>query len=93
MVTGLDLTDGCFAKFSLEVPGEVWMRYTKFSQVVADLLVDLWEDEIDGAALEALAEGFEFEGFERLLKGLRERNPSNDETGYREWRHALVRSL
>lgn len=93
VVTGLDLSDGCFVKFSLEAPDEPWERFSKFSHVVADLLIDLWEDEIDDPDLEELAKQFEFEGLEPLLKGLNEGNLNGGHTDYREWRRALVRTF
>lgn len=92
VATGLDLSDGRFVKLSLEDPDAPWMRFSKFSHLVADLLIVLWEDEIEDPALEELARKFEFEGLARLLEDLNDGALVSHED-HEEWRRTLVMSF
>ena len=85
VVTAYDKATSTFCKVSLEDIDHPWFRSVDFDAVVADLLIDLWEDEISDAALAEIAEGFGFARIEGLIAAL-ERGPDGN---YEGWRAAL----
>lgn len=85
-VTAYDSSDGTFCQIDLEAPDEVRLRVRSFDEIVADLLIDLWEDEIPDDALADVASQFEFNRLPHLVTAL-EAGPIGD---YDAWRTALL---
>lgn len=84
-VTAFDLADRMFCKIDLESPGAPHFRVKGFDGVVADVLIDLWEDEVGDDVLSDLAAQFGFSRLPSLLSAL-ERGSTSD---YETWRDAL----
>lgn len=85
-VTAYDGSDGTFCQIDLEAPDEVRLRVRNFDGIVADLLIDLWEDEIPDDSLADVASQFEFNRLPHLVTAL-EAGPIGE---YDAWRTALL---
>ncbi|GEP44709.1 hypothetical protein [Brevifollis gellanilyticus] len=85
IVTAFDSLDRSFCKLSLEAPREYWFSGVSFDGVIADLMIDLWEDELSETALSEMADLMEFARWQQLASEL-ERGPNGD---YHAWRTAL----
>jgi len=85
LVTAAEPSKGEFVKLSLEEPGNPWFVVPTFSEVVADLFIDLWEDEVPDEVLGPLAESFGFLHLDRLIAGL-EKGATGD---HDQWRVQL----
>jgi hypothetical protein len=83
--TAYDASDGTFCKIDLEAASQVRFRVKDFDGVVADVLIDLWEDEIPDDDLTDLAREFGFSRLPQLITAL-ECGPTSD---YDSWREAL----
>ncbi|WP_219135255.1 hypothetical protein [Janthinobacterium sp. UMAB-60] len=59
--------NGRFERCSLENIDEVWCSYASLQGLLAELFLDVCEDEVDDAALRASASLFGFHGVGRLL--------------------------
>lgn len=66
-----------FIRFSLEHSGDVKVIGASFQSVVADLLIDLWEDETSDEDLRQVARLFEFRHLDELLRDC-ERQPRSE---------------
>jgi hypothetical protein len=80
---------GRFITFSLEDPTEIRVLGASFSPAVADLLIDLWEDENPDEVLREIAELFEFRQIEQLLL---ECNSLAHSADYDDWKRRFLQS-
>ena len=83
--TGYDPDSGTFKKISLENPSEPYFQLESFDYVVADLLIDLWEDDVADDKLIEIADAFQFDRAQQLIHALE----SGAVGDYDSWRHAL----
>lgn len=85
MVTAFDSQEQAYCKLSLEAPRNRWFSGVSFDAVIADLMIDLWEDELSETALSAIADLMGFARWPQLISEL-EHGPTGD---YRSWRAML----
>ncbi len=83
---------GRFITFTLEDPDDVEVLGSTFQAVVADLLIDLFEDDESDEVLEEIARLFEFRHFTRLLRELSKRSEAEDSVDDESWRKRLLKS-
>ena len=86
--TGFDPADQRFKKISLEVPESPYFEAVHFNEMVVDLLIVLWEDEVAESMLCEIGSEFGFLETEKLLDTLKVGQPARFAT-YEEWRTFL----
>lgn len=85
-------SDSHFIRFSLETPTDVTVLGLTFQSVVADLLIDLWENDLQDASMAEIAALLEFHHLERLLEECENRPPSEALHHYLAWRSGFLAS-
>jgi hypothetical protein len=85
-ITAFNPTLGIFCKLDLETPDQYSLEVENFDKLVADLFIDLWEDDVPESVLHELAIEFGFAGLAILIQSLE--SGSNDD--YRSWRKSLL---
>lgn len=76
-----------FEQCSLENIGEVWCSYSSLQGLLAELFIDVYEDEVEIDILIEYAKLFGFLGIERLL--IEVQTPPEDDV---RWRQGFARS-
>lgn len=74
-----------FEKCSLEDIDDVWCRYSSAQAVLADLFIELYEDELEDEDLTLVANALGFKHVERLLAEVGATNPAL----YEQWATAF----
>jgi hypothetical protein len=85
VAVGYDRVSGQYLKISMEEPSEPRFIAAAFEHVVADLMIDLWEDEVPDERLVEVASLFGFDRIRNLIEDL-ERGHDGD---YDAWRATL----
>lgn len=84
-VVAFDPEDHTFCKIDLESPDEPRFRVGGFDEMVADVLIDLWEDEVADDILSDVADLFRFSRLPPLVAALE----SGSTGDYDTWRATL----
>ena len=82
VAVGFDRGSRQYLKISMEAPSEPRFTVAAFEQAVADLMIDLWEDEVPDERLLEIALLFGFNRMQSLIEAL-ERGAEGDQNSWR----------
>lgn len=67
VISYFNVKSGCFERCSIENTNEIWSKYTTIQGLLAELFIDVYEDELEMSVLSKYADLFGFHSLSRLL--------------------------
>jgi hypothetical protein len=87
VISYFNVTSGFFERCSVENTNEVWSKYTSIQGLLAELFIDVYEDELETSISSKYAALFGFHGLSRLLVEI-----NSTKKDYGHWREQFCAS-